>query len=132
MWRLLAEAVLVVHVAFVVFIPLGALLAWRWPKVLWVHVPALVWSVAIITIGFTCPLTPLEQSLRRRAGVDVFEGGWIDHYLEGVVYPERFTNALRAIVAVAVVIGYAGAWRRWRRGRSGIDQAAASAGFAAR
>jgi hypothetical protein len=132
-YRVLAEVVLIVHFAFVAFVAVGALLAWRWPSVVWLHVPTLVWSVAIITIGFTCPLTPLEKSLRRRAGVESFEGGWIDHYLEDVVYPERSTNVLRALVAVVIVVGYVGAFVRWRRRTTRpSDQDAESAGFAAR
>lgn len=123
-YRVLAETVMVVHFAFVAFVLIGGLLA-RWqPWLLWAHLPALGWSVAIITVGFDCPLTPLEQNLRARAGVEAYDGGFIDHYLEDVVYPERHTNTVRALAAVAIVAGYTGAinGRRPRRIRSATDQ----------
>ena len=100
----------------------GGLLAWRWRGVVWGHVPAVVWSLLSITVGLDCPLTPLEKHLRRLAGGHSYAGGFIDHYVEGVIYPERFTTALRALVAAAVVLGYAGlatrAGQRQRRNPS--------------
>jgi hypothetical protein len=113
-YRLLADLVVVVHLAFLVFVALGAILAWRWPRLVWVHVPVLMWAVAIVAIGFTCPLTPLEKLLRRRAGGETYDGGFVDHYLEGVVYPGRYLVAARAVVLVLVVVGYAGLVRRAR------------------
>ena len=65
---LLADLVVAVHLAGIGFIAAGGLLAWRWPRLLWAHVPAVGWGVAIILIGFTCPLTPLEKYFRRLAG----------------------------------------------------------------
>jgi hypothetical protein len=112
----LADAVVVVHLGFILFVAVGALLAWRWRWLVWLHVPAVAWSVGIIAIGWECPLTPLEQWLRRHAG-ESYEGGFVDRYLEGVVYPEALTPLLRAVAAVLVVIGYAGLFRRRRRRR---------------
>jgi hypothetical protein len=109
----MADAVVVVHVAFIVFVAVGALLAWRWRWLLWLHVPAVVWGVGIIVIGWECPLTPLEKWLRRHDGQD-YEGGFVDRYLEGVVYPEDLTPLLRAVAAVLVVVGYAHLLRRRR------------------
>ncbi len=60
-YRLLADLVVVIHLAFIVFVAVGGLLAWRWPQLVWAHVPVVVWAVAIVAIGFTCPLTPLEK-----------------------------------------------------------------------
>ena len=116
----LAGVVMVVHLAFVVFVALGALLAWRWPRLVWLHVPAVAWGVGIIAIGYECPLTPLEKWLRRRAGGDGYEGGFVDRYIENVVYPEEFTPLLRALAAVMIVTGYVGLFRRHapRRRRS--------------
>ncbi len=104
--RVAADAVVVFHLAFLVFIATGSLLALRWPKVLWLHVPSVVWGLISVTIGIDCPLTPLEKSLRRAAGDEGYAGGFVDHYIEGVVYPERFTGALQAMVALAVIAGY--------------------------
>ncbi len=108
LYRWLASGVVLVHLAFLVFVAVGGLLAWRWRSLVWAHVPALVWSLLSITIGLECPLTRLENHLRRVAGGHGYEGGFIDHYVEGVIYPRRFTPALWAIIAVAVVLGYAG------------------------
>jgi Protein of Unknown function (DUF2784) len=114
-YRFLADAVVVVHFAFVVFVAVGGLLAWRWPRVLWLHVPAVVWGVGIVTVGYECPLTPLERYLRRRGGEDPSGSGFIDRYVEGVIYPEEYTPLLRAIAAVLVVVGWTGALVKLRR-----------------
>ena len=113
-FRLLADAVLVVHLAFIVFVAVGALLTWRWPRLLWVHLPALAWGVGIVTIGWDCPLTPLEKWLRRRSGDDAYRGGFVDRYVEGVVYPEELTPLLRTVAAAAVLFGYVVLLRRSR------------------
>ena len=102
----LAGVVLVVHLAFILFVAVGALVAWRWPRLVWLHVPAVAWGVGIIVIGYECPLTPLEKWLRRRAGGDGYEGGFVDRYMENVVYPEEITPLLRALAAVMIVTGY--------------------------
>jgi Protein of Unknown function (DUF2784) len=107
-YRLLADLVVLIHLAFIVFVAVGALLAWRWPRLVWAHVPVVVWAVAIVAIGFTCPLTPLEKLLRRRAGGEVYSDGFIDHYLDGVVYPGRYTPLARGFVAALIIVGYAG------------------------
>jgi Protein of Unknown function (DUF2784) len=108
MYRLLADLVVLVHLAFIVFVAVGGLLAWRWPHLVWAHVPVVVWAVAIVAIGFTCPLTPLEKLLRRRAGGEAYDDGFIDHYLDGVVYPGRYILLARAFVAALIIVGYVG------------------------
>lgn len=118
-WAVLADLVMVGHFAFVVFAGAGGLLVWRWPRVALVHIPALGWGVAIITVGFTCPLTPLEKTLRARAGEAVYEGGFVDRYIEGVIYPGELTDELRLLAAAVTVVGYALLWRRLRRRRHG-------------
>ena len=114
-YRFLADVVVVAHLAFIVFVAVGAMVAWRWPAALVLHVPSLAWAVASVTVGLTCPLTVLETFLRDRAGGARYSGGFVDHYVEGVVYPERLTPLLRALAAVAIVVGYAGVLRRRRR-----------------
>ena len=113
----LAGVVLVVHLAFILFVAAGALLAWRWPWLLWLHVPAVAWAVGIIVVGFECPLTPLEKWLRKRGGGEGYEGGIVDRYIENVIYPEEYTPLLRTLVAVMIVTGYAGLVRREGRRR---------------
>ncbi len=114
-YRWLAELVVVVHFLFVAFIAIGALLALKWRSLVWLHVPVVIWAVAIVTIGFTCPLTPLEKYFRRRAGDAAYEGGFIDHYLRDVVYPGGYTNHTRVIVALTIISGYAVMVFRHRR-----------------
>ncbi len=114
LYRSLADLVVVVHLAFILFVAVGALLAWRWPWLLWLHVPSLAWAVASITVGLDCPLTPLEKALRQLAGDAGYRGGFVDHYLENVVYPGSLTPWLRALAFVTIVIGYAGLRHRRR------------------
>lgn len=106
-YRALADAVVIVHLGFILFIALGGFLVWRWRRVVWPHVAAVAWGVAIVVIGFDCPLTPLEKFLRDRGGERAYRGGFIDRYVEGVIYPERYTPHVRALVVALVLISYA-------------------------
>jgi hypothetical protein len=83
----------------------------------WLHVPSVIYSALIITVGFQCFLTPLEVDFRERAGEEGYSGGFVDRYIEDVVYPGEYTTALRALVAVAIVVGYVGLYVRRRRDR---------------
>lgn len=114
LYRIFADGVMTVHLAFIMFVAVGAVLAWRWPALLWVHLPALAWGVGTVTIGFPCPLTSLEKGLRRLAGTEGYEGGFVDHYLEDVIYPDEYTIVLRALAVVTIVAGYLGLLRRAR------------------
>lgn len=111
-FRVLADTVLVVHLAFIVFVAAGALLAWRWPRLVWIHLPAAVWGAGIVLIGWDCPLTPLEKWFRRLGGEDAYTGGFVDRYVEDVVYPEELTPLFRTLAAAAIAVGYAGLVRR--------------------
>jgi hypothetical protein len=108
----LAGVVVVVHLAFILFVAAGALLAWRWPWIVWLHVPAVAWGVGIIVIGYACPLTPLEKWLRERGGGEGYEGGFVDRYIENVIYPEEYTPLLLALTALIMVAGYVALFRR--------------------
>lgn len=118
-YRLAADAVLLLHAAFIVFVLFGALGALRWRWWPWVHLPAAAWGVWVSVAGVVCPLTPLENKLRVAAGQQGFEGGFIEHYLLAVIYPEGLTRpvqwALAAVVLVLNLALYAGVWRRRRR-----------------
>ncbi len=109
---MLAGVVLGVHLAFVLFVAAGALLARRWPWLVRLHVPAVAWGVGIIVIGYECPLTLLEKWLRRRGGSEGYEGGFIDRYIANVIYPEEYTPLLRALATVMIVTGYVGLFHR--------------------
>ena len=105
-FRALGDAVVVVHLGFIVFIAVGGFIAWRWRWLIWVHIPTVVWGAAIIVIGFDCPLTPLEKHLRERGGETAYEGGFVDRYIEDVVYPEEYTAHLRALAVVLILVSY--------------------------
>ena len=96
---LLADAVLVVHGLFIVWAALGAVAVWRWPKLALLPLPALAWEVWIELSGGICPLTPLENSLRRAAGQTGYSGGFIDHYVGGAIYPDGLTRETQWVIA---------------------------------
>lgn len=113
LYQVLADAVVVVvHFAFVLFVAGGPVLAWRWPSLVWLSVPALAWAALTVTIGAPCPLTPLENPLRRLAGAEGYDGGFVDHYIEDVIYPDEYTGVLRALAVVIIAVGYTGLRRR--------------------
>ena len=103
-YRLLADAVLLVHLAFVVFVVLGGVLVWRWPAAAWVHLPAAVWGVLIEFAGWICPLTPLENGLRARAGEPGYAGDFVGHYLTAAIYPEGLTRTMQRVLGTAVLL----------------------------
>lgn len=109
-YRWLADLVVVVHVAFVAFVVLGALAVMRWPRVAWVHVPAAIWGVLVEVLGWTCPLTPLENAWRARAAGAGYQGGFVEHYVLGALYPADLTRAVQwglgALVLVLNAVAY--------------------------
>jgi hypothetical protein len=121
-YRLLADAVLVTHAAFVAFVMLGGLLAWRRPRLAWLHLPAVAWGAWIELTGGVCPLTPLENRLRSLAGEQGYPGGFLEHYLLALLYPDGLTHELQLALALLVLavnaVVYAVAWRRLRRDRA--------------
>ena len=117
LYRIAADAVMVLHFAFLVFVVAGPLLAWQWRRLVWAHLPALAWAGATVFVGLACPLTSLEKSLRRSAGGEGYEGGFVDRYIEDVVYPDEYTSLLRTLAAAVIVAGYLGLRRRVGRAR---------------
>jgi hypothetical protein len=103
-YRLLADCVVLVHVAFVAFVVLGGFLTWRWRGVLWVHVPCALWGIAIEFGGWVCPLTPLENALSARAGLEGYAGGFVEHYIIPVLYPAGLTRPSQAVLGTLVVL----------------------------
>ncbi len=119
-YRLLADAVVLLHTAFVAFVVLGGFLAWRWRRLVWGHVPCAVWGALIEYAGWICPLTPLEHYLRRRAGLEGYAGGFVEHYVIPVLYPAGLTRPtqelLGTLVLVVNVVAYGVMVRRTLRG----------------
>lgn len=101
---LLADAVLVFHGLFIAWAALGALAVWRWPRLIWMHLPALAWAVWIEISGRICPLTPLENSLRHAAGQAGYSGGFIEHYLGRIIYPAGLTREAQWTVAAVLLV----------------------------
>lgn len=117
--RLLADAVVALHLAFILFVVGGgALVLWRrgWAVL---HVPAVAWGAWTEFTGTLCPLTPWEQALRRQAGEAGYAGGFVEHYVVPLIYPAALTPRLQFALGVFVLLLnaaiYAAAWRRWRR-----------------
>jgi hypothetical protein len=103
-WRLAADAVLILHMLFVLFVVFGGLLVLRWRKTMWMHLPALVWGVYIEFSGDICPLTPLENSLRERGGQAGYDGGFIEHYIVAALYPEGLTREIQILLGTAAML----------------------------
>jgi hypothetical protein len=120
-FRGLADIVLIAHFAFVIFVILGGVAALRWPRLAYVHVPVALYGAVIEFAGFVCPLTPLENWLRRRGGEAGYEGGFIDHYITAALYPSGLTRGIQYGLGVAVLVINAAVyvvWLRRRRARS--------------
>jgi hypothetical protein len=121
LYRLLADLVLLLHLGFILFVAAGVLLVLRWPRLLWAHIPSASWGIYTALTGTVCPLTPLENHLRRLGGEAGFEGGFIQHYVETLVYPPGITTGQLALLGVLALVvnlgGYAVIWRRRRAGR---------------
>jgi hypothetical protein len=103
-YRVLADLVLVLHLGFVLFVVLGGLLVLRRPALMALHIPAAVWGVLIEFTGWVCPLTPLENSLRVRGGELGYSGGFIEHYIQPLLYPSGLTRATQVLLGTLVLI----------------------------
>jgi hypothetical protein len=104
LWRLMADIVVVVHFAFVLFVLLGGFLVLRWRRLAWIHIPAAVWGVLIEFAGWICPLTPLEQWLRIRGGEAGHAEGFIEHYLLAWLYPAGLTRKTQLILGALALL----------------------------
>jgi len=124
MWYLFAaDLVLVVHSLFIGFVVVGSFLTWRWPRLIWVQLPAMVYGALVELAGFACPLTAVQNYLLRQGGQAGYSGGFISHYLIRVIYPPGLTRGLQIglglLVVLIAVIGYMGYVRRSRLSRVG-------------
>jgi uncharacterized membrane protein YhhN len=110
LFRLAADALVVLHLAFIVFVVAGGFLTWTWPRLAWIHVPVALYGAAIEFVGWICPLTPWEIALRRQAGLAGYEGGFIEHYVLPIIYPSELTPTLRLILGLSVLAANAAAY----------------------
>ena len=102
--RLLADAVVLLHLLFIAFaLAGGALVLWR-PRIAWLHLPAVAWAAYVEFSATICPLTPLENALRRSAGEAGYGGGFIEHYLMALIYPEGLTRPVQIALGLGVLL----------------------------
>jgi len=104
LYRFLADAVLVVHLGFVLFVVAGAFLVVRWPRLVWIHPPTALWGILVEWSGWICPLTPLENRLRAQGGAAGYPGGFVEHYLVPVLYPASLTHSVQVLLGATVLV----------------------------
>jgi hypothetical protein len=124
MYHLLADLVFIIHLSFIVFVVIGAFFVWRWHWVAIPHLVAAIWGLAIEFLNAPCPLTPLEQVLLRKAGEGGYSGGFINHYIVPIIYPQVhplfFLKAGIFLLVINLVLYGILIGRIWvRRSRSG-------------
>ncbi|MBN2438535.1 MAG: DUF2784 domain-containing protein [Deltaproteobacteria bacterium] len=122
LYSLSADLILIVHLAFVLFVALGGLLVPRRPRLMWLHLPAVVWGALSEFLGVFCPLTPLESALRELGGGSGYEGDFFAHYLTAVIYPAGLTRGIQIALGFGALLpnmAIYGCWLlRKRRSRS--------------
>lgn len=117
-WSVAADLVMLLHFLFVLFAALGGLAVLLRPRLAWLHLPVLVYGIAIELVGWVCPLTPLEWELRARAGQAGIEGGFMEHYLGPILYPTNWDELhvwLGVLLLMFNAAVYAGVWIRHGR-----------------
>lgn len=120
-YRILADATVVVHFAFLGYVVFGGFLAWRHPRMIWPHLVAAAWGLAIVVTAVDCPLTLLEDWARAQGGQPRLTHGFIDTYLQGVVYPARYTRLLQLLAAGCVLVSWSVPVRRRLEARRAGD-----------
>ena len=103
-YRLMADIVVVLHFAFIIFVLLGGILSIWWRKFAWIHIPAAAWGVLIEFAGWICPLTPLENRLRVKSGEVGYLGGFVEKYILPVIYPAGLTREIQIVLGIFVII----------------------------
>ncbi len=123
LYQTLADIVACVHAAFVALVVFGGILAIRWRRLVWFHVPAAIWGALIEFADWVCPLTPLENALRGRAGEAGYGDGFIQHYLLRALYPAGLTRGVQvALGTLVIVVNILAYGALLRRGRLSVEQ----------
>ena len=104
LYLLLSNMLLFLHFVFIAFVVMGAGFAWRFPRLILLHLPAVIWAVVIEISGLVCPLTPLENHLRWLGGEAGYRGGFVEHYLLPIVYPHELGRGLQIGLGVGVIV----------------------------
>lgn len=120
-YRLSADLIVIVHLGFVLFVLLGGVLVLKWPRLVWLHLPAVAWGAFVEFSGWVCPLTPLENWLRTQAGEATYTGDFVAQYLAAILYPDALTRELQVVLGTAVIVVnltvYRWLWRGQQRRR---------------
>lgn len=103
-YKLMADALVIFHLSFVVFVLLGALLVLKWRRLVWVHIPAVIWGIYIETSHNMCPLTRWENHWRELGGEAGYSGGFVDHYLMPILYPHEITDEAQLLIAGIIIL----------------------------
>lgn len=115
-YHVLADLVLLLHLGFVLFVLLGGLLVLKWPRAMWVHLPAAAWGAVVEFSGWVCPLTPLENWFRAQAGQAGYDGDFLAQHLLPILYPTGLTREVQLVLGISVVVVngviYGWLWRR--------------------
>lgn len=116
---ILADVLVIVHLLFVAFVVAGGFLLARWPRLVWLHLPAAAWGAYIEFSGGICPLTPLENRLRVLGGGSAYSGDFVERYVLPILYPGYLTLPLQQVLGGVVVgvnlVAYGLAYAAWRR-----------------
>ncbi len=101
---LISDFIVLIHFGFILFVILGGLLVIKWKKFIWLHLPAASWGALIEFFGWLCPLTTLENQLRRNNDSEVYLNGFVEQYIIPLIYPEELTRDIQTILGVAVIV----------------------------
>ena len=104
LYLILAELTVLLHFLFVAFVVIGGFAVLRWPKLIYLHLLALAWGVYIELSGGICPLTPLENHFRQLAGMDIYQGGFINHYIMPILYPRGLTHDMQIRIGIGLIV----------------------------
>ncbi|MGE1152512.1 DUF2784 domain-containing protein [Pseudomonas kitaguniensis] len=104
LYRLAADSLVLLHLSFILFVLFGGLLALKWRPVLWLHLPAVAWGIAVEMLHLPCPLTRWENLFRHLAGQDGYGGGFIEHYILALIYPAGLTPNIQLMLGTVVVV----------------------------
>lgn len=104
LYRIAADLLVLAHLAFIIFVVLGGLAAFKWPWMALLHIPAATWGALIEYKGWTCPLTPWENNLRQLAGQQGYSEGFIEHYILPLVYPPALSRDIQTTLGAIVIV----------------------------
>jgi len=126
-YSILADAVVLLHLLFVLFVGLGGFLVLKWHHLIWLHIPAVFWAIWISFTGSVCPLTPLEQWLRQQGELSSYTGGFTDQYIVPIIYPEGLTQEMQwwiggfvLLFNLLIYLWIFRQWKKWKALRSSV------------